>query len=319
MNDEFDAILAAPSASTTRAPAPPSSAESTVEAPVTHAQIAVESPRFSEFVENWALYRDPILCAVLAGAGLSALGLFVVLRRAVFVTATLTQAAGLGVALAFFVEIHYGLAVPPVLGALISSVLFTALAGARPAKRLSRETAIGFTFVAASALAVLVGDCITQEAHDIAAILFGTAVLVRPLDLTLVAVTTALSLGALFWLARALTFTGFDPEGAKIQGLPVRALEFAFWSLFAIEVSVATRALGSLPVFAFSVVPAAAGLVLANQLRAAMALSIVFGMLAAAAGYLFAFVFSLPVGASQAAVAALFLLLARAFSRLRTS
>ena len=317
MSDEFDAILTAPSASVAPAPAAPVSAEAVVQAPVTHAQIAVEPPRFSEFVENWALYRDPILCAVIASAGLASLGLFVVLRRAVFVTATLTQAAGLGVALAFFLEIHYGLAVPPVLGALVASIVFTGLAGARSSKRLSRETAIGFTFVAASALAVLVGDCITQEAHDIAAILFGTAVLVRPLDLALVAGTSAVSLLSLFWLGRALTFTGFDPEGAQIQGLPVRALEIGFWSLFAIEVSVATRALGSLPVFAFSVIPAAAGLVLANQVRAAIGLSVLFGMVAAALGYVFAFMFSLPVGASQAAIAAVLLLAALGFSRLR--
>lgn len=325
MSDEFDAILA-PSNAASATPAlsagpasPAASVVPTTAAPVSHAHIAVESPHVGEFVDNWALYRDPIICAVVAGAGLSALGLFVVLRRAVFVTATLTQAAGLGVALAFFAEIHYGLAVPPVLGALISSIVFTGLAGARSAKRLSRETAIGFTFVAASALAVLVGDCISQEAHDIAAILFGTAVLVRPLDLVLVSVATLASFGSLIWLGRALTFTGFDPEGAKVQGLPVRALEIAFWSLFAVEVSVATRALGSLPVFAFSVLPAAAGLVLANQLRTALTLSVLFGVAAAVLGYVFAFMFSLPVGASQAAVAALFLVLARALSRLRAA
>jgi zinc transport system permease protein len=54
---------------------------------------------------------------VLAGAGLSALGVFVVLRRAVFVTATLSTAAGLGVVFSFFLEIHHGLELPPVVGA----------------------------------------------------------------------------------------------------------------------------------------------------------------------------------------------------------
>lgn len=311
-HDEFDAILTAPSASTP----PPAPSAAPVEMPVSHAQIAVEPPHFSDFVQNWALYRDPIACAVVSAAGLAALGVFVVLRRAVFVTATLSQAAGLGVALAFFAEIHLGLHVPPVVAALGSSVLFTWLASVR-SPRMSRETAVGFSFVAASSLAVLVGDCITQEAHDIAAILFGTAVLVRPLDLLLAVIATLLSFVALFWLGRALTFTGFDPEGARVQGLPVRRIETAFWSLFAIEVSVATRALGSLPVFAFSVLPAAAGLVLANELRIALALALVFAVLSAALGYLFAFMFSLPVGASQAAIAALFLLFASALARLR--
>ncbi|MFZ5893912.1 MAG: metal ABC transporter permease [Myxococcota bacterium] len=318
MSDEFDAILAAPSASAASAVAPPPTG-SAAEAQQQHAHSAVESPRLSEFIDNWSLYRDPVLCAVLSGAGLAALGVFVVLRRAVFVTATLSQAAGLGVALAFFLEIHHNLPVPPVVGALASSVLFTWLAGARSARRISRETAVGFTFVAASALAVLVGDCISQEAHDIAAILFGTAVLVRPVDLALVAAATLASFVVLFLLGRALTFTGFDPEGARVQGLPVRRLESTFWALFAVEVSVATRALGSLPVFAFAVLPAAAGLLLANQLWAALALAVAFGVFSAAFGYLGAFLFSLPVGASQAALGALVLLLASGVARLRAT
>jgi zinc transport system permease protein len=313
--DEFDAILTAPSAST--APPSPAPAAHRAHDVATHSHMAVEAPSFAQFADNWSLYRDPILCAVLSGAGLSALGVFVVLRRAVFVTATLSQAAGLGVALAFFAEIHYGLSVPPVAGALAFSVLFTWLAGARSAPRLSRETAVGFAFVAASASAVLVGDCISQEAHDIAAILFGTAVLVRPLDLALVAAGTFTSFVVLFWFSRALTFTGFDPEGARVQGLPVRRLEGMFWALFALEVSVATRALGSLPVFAFAVLPAASGLLLANELRSAFALAVLFGTLSAALGYLGAFLFSLPVGASQAAVTAVFLLLASLAARLR--
>jgi zinc transport system permease protein len=240
-----------------------------------------------------------------------------VLRRAVFVTAALSQAAGLGVALAFYAEIHLGFSFSPVLGALAASIVTTQLVGRRPRVRMAPETLVGFAFVAASALAVLVGDRIAQEAHDIAAILFGTAVLVRPLDLWLLAAGTALTFAVLGALGRGLTFTGFDPEGARVQGLPVSAIETGFWTLFALEVSLATRALGSLPVFAFSVLPATAGLLLANQLRTAMVLAILVGSAAGALGYLSAFLFSLPVGASQAAVSVVFALAAYALARLR--
>jgi zinc transport system permease protein len=261
------------------------------------------APSFSDFTDNWGLYRDPVLCGVLSGAGLGAVGVFVVLRRGVFVTAALSQAAGLGVALSFYAAIHLGFEVSPVVGALLTSVLFTILLGARPKLRVSRETLVGVAFVAASSLAVLVGDCIAQEAHDIAAILFGTAVLVRPLDFGLVSFGTLLCFGALALFGRAWTFIGFDAESARIQGLPVRALEASFWALFALEVSVSTRALGSLPVFAFSVLPAAAGLLLVNELRSALFIAGLLGATAGGLGYLLAFLFSLPVGASQAAVA----------------
>ena len=77
------------------------------------------------------------------------------------------------------------------------------------------------------------------------------------------------------------------------------------------------RALGSLPVFAFSVLPATAGLLLANQLRTAVGLAVLFGMASGGLGYLAAFLFSLPVGASQAAVSVAFAFGAYLWARLR--
>jgi len=306
--DEFDAILA-PEASAP-APAPVGSARTH-----THSH---EPPALHEFTDNWALYRDPVLAGTLAGAALAALGVFVLLRRAVFLTAALSQAAGLGVALAFFAEIHLGLAISPVIGALALCGLCTILIGVRTPARVSREALVGFLFVAASALAVLVGNSIAQEAHDIAAILFGTAVLVRPLDLALLALGAVFSLGGLAALGRALTFTGLDPDGARVQGLPVQLVETAFWALFALEVSVATRALGSLPVFAFAVLPAAAGLMLASRIRGAVLIGIVVGGLSGALGYAAAFFGELPVGATQATTALFFTLCAFLLSRFRS-
>lgn len=125
----------------------------------------------------------------MAGALLGLLGVFVVLRRAVFVTAAISQSAGLGVVLAFLLEIHAGVAVPPVLGALALALLATSLLALRSERSLfARERVVGLCYIDASAAAVLVGDRIAQEARDVAAILFGAAVLVRPQDLLLVGI-----------------------------------------------------------------------------------------------------------------------------------
>ena len=70
------------------------------------------------FVAAWDLFRDPVLCAIIAGATLGFLGVYVVLRRMVFVTVAVTQASALGVALAFFADIHLGWAVDPIAGAM---------------------------------------------------------------------------------------------------------------------------------------------------------------------------------------------------------
>lgn len=279
---------------------------------VGHAEVGAVTPSFQDFAQGFreGIYQDPVFTGILAGLVLGLLGVFVVLRRAVFVTAAVSQAAALGVALAFFFEIHLALHVPPVLMALVLALLSTSVL-ALPVERLrlTREAALGLAFVTASAAALLVGDRIAQEAHDISAILFGTAVLVRRIDLYLVAIVGVLVVATVLGTYRGLEFSGFDSEGARVHRLPVRLLDLLLWALVAVEVSVATRALGALPVFAFAVVPAMAALSLVERLPSALWLAAAIGALSGGLGYVFAFFLAFPVGASQAIVAVAFLLL----------
>ncbi|MEJ7729813.1 MAG: metal ABC transporter permease [Polyangiaceae bacterium] len=134
----------------------------------------------------------------------------------------------------------------------------------------SRESLLGAVYLVGSAGALLVGTRIQQEAHDIQSILFGTAVLVRSEDLTKLEIIGAVILVIQLALGRGLRFASFDRDGARIRGLPVRALDAALFSSIAIAVSVSTRVLGALPIFAFSILPAMAGILVAPSVRAAI-------------------------------------------------
>lgn len=95
-----------------------------------------------------------------------------------------------------------------------------------------------------------------------------------------------------------------DQEGAKVRGLPVRALELVLVMTLAVAISVVTRVLGALPAFAFSVLPAlATGRWAANPQRA-MIMATVIGAAGGFLGYLIAFLWELPVGAAQTVVVA---------------
>ena len=71
---------------------------------------AEAAPSWSDFVAGLELFRDPIVCGAAAGLVLGFLGVYIVLRRMVFVSAAITHSAGLGVALAYYAQIHLGLA-----------------------------------------------------------------------------------------------------------------------------------------------------------------------------------------------------------------
>lgn len=291
-------------------------------------EMAVAAPTWSSFLASWDLFRNPILCALVAGAVLGFFGVFIVLRRMVFVSAGVTQSAGLGVALAFHLEIHVGHHIDPLFGAALLALVATWLmAMDTRVLKVPRETLLGLVFALSGGAAVLVGDRIAQEAHDIESILFGSAVLVRPFDLAMVLGAGALVMTIALWGLRGLVFASFDPDAARVQGIPVRLLNRVLFLAVGLMVGVSARALGSLPVFAFSVLPGAAALILGVRLPWAFALATIFGAFSGAAGYVLAFFYEFPVGGSQTVVAAalpvvaavLNLLLRRCFAAVRAA
>lgn len=286
--------------------------------PEQHTHAIGEASTWAVFWSGWEVFRDPLLCGLVAGAVLGFLGVFVVLRRMVFVSAGVTQSAGLGVALAFYAEIHLGMHFDPLFGAAALALLAT-LAVSIDARtlRLPRESLLGLIFALSGGAAVLLGDRIAQEAHDIQSILFGSAVVVRPFDLTMVITAGVLIMAVHLWWWRGLVFASFDPDTATVQGLPVPLLNRTLFVSVGVMVGVSARALGALPVFAFSVLPAAAALLTGWRLPWVFVLATVIGGVSAVLGYLLAFFYQFPVGGSQTVVASGFVVLAMLISGVR--
>lgn len=265
------------------------------------------APTLRQFLDAWELFHDPVVAALVAGAVLGWLGVYIVLRRVVFVSAALSQAAGLGVAIAFYLQSAAsatGLAGDPLACATaLTLTTMLVVSRAEDGRFVSRESVLGAVYLVGSAGALLVGTKIRKDAHDIADILFGAAVLVTPEDLRTLEIVAAVVLVAQIALEKGFRFASFDPDGARIRGLPVRLLDAALFTSIAVAVSVATRVLGALPVFAFTVLPAMAAILAATSVRVALVLAAVLGATAGGAGYVVAFLRSWPVGASQTAVA----------------
>jgi zinc transport system permease protein len=278
----------------------------------------------SGFAEFWAgreLWREPLLAGVLAAALLSYLGVFVVLRRMVFVSAALSEISGVGVATAFYVGSVAGIdphthgAIPLLLEPVWFSLVFACAAAAlfslRPGHRkLAAETIVGLGYIVASALvlAILNSPRIAQEAHAVGDILFGNAVTVPRAQILALAAAGAAAIVAHALFFKELLFVSYDPETAMVQGVSVLRYELLLNVIVAVAISVATRAVGALPVFAFTVVPAAAALMLTENLRATLPLSIAFGIVSAALGYYLSWIEQLPTGATMVVVASVFLL-----------
>ncbi|HEY6912967.1 MAG TPA: metal ABC transporter permease [Myxococcales bacterium] len=277
----------------------------------------------SGFADFWAgrdLWREPMIAGILAGAILGYIGVFVVLKRMVFVSAALSEISGVGVAFAFWigaimgVDPHLHGAVPILLEPTWFSLLFACAAAVafsfQPGHRkLATETIVGLGYIISSALvlAILNSPRIAQEAHAVGDILFGNAVTVPRAQIWALGAASAAAVAVTALFFKEVLFVSYDRETSMVQGVGVFRYELLLNLATAVVISVATRAVGALPVFAFSVVPAAAALMITERLRLTIALSVVFGVVAAAVGYYASWVEQLPTGATMVVVVSVFL------------
>jgi zinc transport system permease protein len=258
--------------------------------------------------------RRVLLDIFVSGAVCGFLGVYVVLRRIIFVSAALTQISSFGVALSFYLEGFTLGAMSAFIHPFVLSIVFTSLAAVffaakRDFSRISQEGVIGFGFLIASGAVIILGDRITKGAHDIADILFGSAVVVDPRDVYIIPAVALAALITHIVFFKDFVFVSFDEETARLFKYPVRTLNTAILITIAVVVAVATRALGALPVFAFLALPPLTSLLLTERLRPVFVISVIIGALSATLGYFFSFVLSIPTGASMTVCASVFFVL----------
>ena len=184
-----------------------------------------ETLTLDAFWEAWPLLGDSVLAGTIAGAALGLLGVYVVLRRLVFLSAAISQAASLGVAGAFYLQLHLGWSqATPGLVSVLTTLLAVVLV-MRTRNPARRDATLGVVFLAGAAGTLGLATRITAELADIKTLLFGVAVAVVPEDFTTLCWALLPVVVVHAWWARGFAAASFDPEGARVRGLPVALLE----------------------------------------------------------------------------------------------
>jgi|MDTC01.2.fsa_nt_gb zinc transport system permease protein len=277
-----------------------------------------ELPGLSLFFESWVLFADAVWAGVLAGLTLGVLGVYIVLGRMVFLTAALSQVAGLGVAASYLLAATAGGLfgwLSPGVGGLVF-VLMCLIFALRfdEGDRTQRDAVLGMLFVGGSAGTLMIGSVIPQEMTDIQSLLFGSAVAVLPEDLMTIVVVVVVTLVMQLLGWRGFVEMIYDPTTARVRQLPIGVLRWALVGSLALMIATTTRTLGALPTFSFTILPAIVAIRWAANVPRAMALAAVVGALMGFWGYFAAFRYGFPVGASQTAVGLVLLALSAGVS-----
>ncbi len=269
------------------------------------------------FLAAREIWDVPLAASLVAGALLGFLGVYVVLRRTVFVSAALTQISTAGLVATLIIEervhIETEHAWEQLAVAMTCSVAGALILGAFRSRRLPTEAAVGGSWIIASSLVVLGASQLVHAAHDLGGLVFGNAVAVPLLDLWVIAAVTGFAALVHVVFSKEILFSSFDPETAQAVGTRIRLWDAVLFLTIGLAIPAAARALGALPTFAFLTIPASAALLLRVRFRTAFVLAAAFGVVAAGAGYVLSWLAEIPTGATMVAVAALFLVPGAAF------
>ncbi len=274
------------------------------------------------FWEALPILRNGILACMVAAILSSYLGVYVILRRIVFVSAALSQISSLGIALSFLISNRLagsgGFSGHGESESFFTfqggmSLIFACIAAGLIAlqlqeRRLTRESILGILYTVPAGLVLLILDRTAKDAHEIENVLFGNAVFVSTSQLLFLILISlvVLFLHGLFY--KQFIFTAFDADTARAAGLKTRRFNQLLFLTLAVAISISISSIGALPVFAFMILPSASALLITHRLRTAFAVAVVFGFGSALVGFYLSFLFSLPTGPTMLAIAALCLM-----------
>jgi ABC-type Mn2+/Zn2+ transport system permease subunit len=263
--------------------------------------------------------QDALVAALIVGLICSYLGVFVVLKRIVFVGAALSEMASLGAAIAFttpavwvfstliralpFLEPldHFRPLVFALLMMLVSVVFFSQnLLG----RKVPREAAIGTAFAGAIGITLLIMSKVQNQSQHELDMLRGNIIGVPQqeiIELAVTAVVIALLQGLFF---KEFVLVSFDPEVARTLGYRASRWELLWYLSLGLMIAVSIHVAGTVLVFAYLVIPPVSALVISRRLGVALALSVGFGILSTVAGVLIS-VSPLDVPTSYAIVGAM--------------
>jgi ABC-type Mn2+/Zn2+ transport system permease subunit len=243
--------------------------------------------------------RLALVASIATGISLGVMGVYLVVRRVVFLGLVVANAATLGAALA------QASGWTPELTSLVAAVgAAVALGGVETSSRVPSESVMGWAYAAASSATVLVLSWAPAGNADTLHLLFGNILAVQVSDvvgLTIIAAT--IGLVQLLFTRRFLLVT-FDPEAARVAGVNTRLWSLALNLAIGVAAAAAVRAIGALSTFTLLTLPAMAALLVASSVRAtfviAAALSIALPCLALA----LSFYLDLPAGPASVALLA---------------
>lgn len=260
---------------------------------------------------QYEFMRNALIAGLLAAVACGIVGVYVVVKRIVFISGGIAHASFGGIGLGYFLGIN------PVLGAMfftLASALGMGVVARRT--RLPEDTAIGILWAMGMALGIIFIGLTPGYAPDLFSYLFGSILTVPVSDLILMLVLDVVIIAVVFLLYKEFLALSFDEEFGRVVGVPTGGLYLLLLCLIALTVVVLIRVVGIILVIALLTIPAALARQFTHSLKRMMLLAILIGAIFTFSGLWLSYALDLASGATIILVSGTAFLLSFGFSKL---
>jgi len=263
-------------------------------------------------VLQYEFMRNALMAGLLAAVACGIVGVYVVVKRVVFISGGIAHASFGGIGLGYLLGIN------PVLGAVFfttASALGIGLVTRRT--KLPEDAAIGILWAMGMALGIIFIGLAPGYAPDLFSYLFGNILTVPVFDLALMLVLDVLIIITVFLLYKEFLLLSFDEEFSTVSGAPTERLYLLLLCLIALTVVVLIRVVGIILVIALLTIPAALARQFTHDLKKMMLLSILAGAVFTFSGLWLSYLLDLASGATIILVSGIVLFISFGVSKLR--
>jgi len=263
-------------------------------------------------VLQYEFMRNALLAGLLAAVACGIVGVYVAVKKIVFISGGIAHASFGGIGLGYFVGIN------PILGALLFALASAIGMGFITRRtKLPEDTVIGILWAMGMALGVIFIGLTPGYVPDLFSYLFGNILTVPSTDLIFMLILDVIIIAIVILFYKGFLALSFDEEFGTVVGVPIDALYLLLLSVIALTIVILIRVVGIILIIALLTIPAAMARQFTYNITKMMFLSILFGIVFTFGGLWLSFVLDLASGATIILFSGIVLLATFGVNRLR--
>lgn len=246
-----------------------------------------------DFIEllSYPFFQNALLGSLLASIACGIIGVYVVIRRLVFISGGITHASLGGLGMGFYFGWN------PILSAMVFSVLSAFGIEWLSARQGVREdSAIGTFWSLGMAIGIIFIYMKPGFAPNLNDYLFGNILTITSTDILWLSILSLVLILIFTLFRREILYTAFDSEFAKTRKLPVNLVKYGMMMFIAITIVLSIRLVGIVMLMSLLTVPQMTANLFTSNFVKMIFLSVLIGFLGCFIGLFLSAVLNVPSG-----------------------